>query len=155
LLKRIQVLNRQRAHKIDRKATAIFCDAALRSLDQAGYALSAVFVGVRKMRFLNRLYRRKDYATNVLSFSYGRIEIDGIPFLGEIIIAPEIAVRQAVRCGVSPERELRKLLLHGMLHLLDYDHEKDQGRMDSIQTALMRRKFFTYGPALTAFKGNP
>jgi probable rRNA maturation factor len=142
-------------HRINREAIAAFCDAALRSLDQPDGMLSVVFVGVRKMRSLNRLYRHKDFATNVLSFSYGQVEIDGVPFLGEIVIAPQIMMQQAVRYGLCPERELRRLLVHGILHLLGYDHEKDQGRMNRLQAALMRRKFFVRGPVLAALEGNP
>jgi rRNA maturation RNase YbeY len=96
---------------------------------------------------MNRRYLGRDYATDVLSFSYERVIAEGSPFLGEIIIAPEIALQQAVRYGVNPEREFRKLLMHGMLHLLGYDHETDRGRMNRVQAGLMRRKFFAESPA--------
>ncbi len=107
------------------------------------------------MRSLNRIYRGKDSVTNVLSFSYGREKIEGIPFLGEVVIAPQVAIQQASDFKVLPEKELRKLLLHGILHLLGYDHETDQGRMLRFQAALMRRKFFIRGAALIAPKRNP
>jgi len=86
----------------------------------------------------------------VLSFGYGGDAIEGSPFLGEIVIAPEVAVKPSIRNHIGPERELRKLLLHGILHLLGYDHESDEGRMNRIQTKLRRRKFFTDGPSLMA-----
>ena len=78
--------------------------------------------------------------------------MDDKPFLGEIIIAPGTAVRQAGRFGVSPERELKKLLVHGILHLLGYDHEQDKGEMKRFQTRLLRRKFFLNAPALADLK---
>jgi probable rRNA maturation factor len=100
------------------------------------------------MRRLNRRYLGRDYATDVLSFSYEGLIAEGSPFLGEIIIAPEIALQHAVHCGVDPEREFRKLLLHGILHLLGYNHETDRGYMSRVQTGLMRRRFFAASPAL-------
>jgi probable rRNA maturation factor len=78
--------------------------------------------------------------------------MDGLPFLGEIVIAPEIAVKQAMEHRTPFEREMRKLLLHGILHLLGYDHESDRGLMNQIQTKLMRRKFFIDGPTLMELK---
>ena len=106
------------------------------------------------MRALNRHYRQKDYPTDVLSFSYGAAEVEGAVFLGEVIIAPEIAVRNARRWGTRPEKELRKLLVHGILHLLGYDHETDKGRMNRIQERLLRRQFFRRAPSLVDVKGN-
>jgi probable rRNA maturation factor len=104
------------------------------------------------MRTLNRRYRKRDYPTDVLSFSYGDMKIDRIPFLGEIMISPEIAARHAIQWGVSPERELRMLLVHGILHLLGYDHETDGGRMDCMQKKLLRRKFFMNEPRLVEWR---
>jgi probable rRNA maturation factor len=103
---------------------------------------------------MNRKFRNRDYATDVLSFSYGGITMEGLPFLGEIIIAPEAAATQAVRCGSCLEREMRKLILHGILHLMGYDHERDRGWMNRIQAKLMRRKVFSDTPALTNLRVN-
>ncbi len=100
------------------------------------------------MRSLNRRYLQRDYATDVLSFAYQGAMAGGEPFLGEIIIAPEIAAHQAARHRACPEREIRKLLVHGILHLLGYDHETDDGRMNRFQTKLLRRRFLLKAPAL-------
>ena len=148
-LRRIPVLNRQRRFRIDRKSVALFCTRLLQSLDQPGRAMSIVFVGAREMRSINLRYLGRDYATDVLSFSYGRVRMEDAPFLGEIIIAPEVAVNQATRHRTSPEKELRKLLVHGTLHLLGYDHERDRGRMNRIQMKLLHRRFFMNSPPLT------
>jgi probable rRNA maturation factor len=104
------------------------------------------------MRFLSRRYRHKNYATDVLSFSYGEVMVDKRLFLGEIVIAPEVAFNQAVRYGVSPHKELRQLVIHGILHLLGYDHETDQGQMNRLQKRLLRRKFFVDAPLLAKTK---
>jgi probable rRNA maturation factor len=154
LLSRIQVRSRQRRYKVYREPVALFCAALLRSLNHPNHAVSIVFVSARMMRTLNSRYRNRDYPTDVLSFSYGDVKIDQIPFLGEVVISPEIAVRQAIQWGVSPERELRKLLVHGILHLLGYDHETDEGRMNRIQTKLLRRKLFMDAPSLADLRGN-
>lgn len=142
LLERIQVLSRQTRYKIYTESVAAFCDAALESMGRPNHSLSVVFVGAREMRVLNRRYLKRNYATDVLSFSYGSMKMEGIPFLGEIILAPEIAVDQAMRFRTGPERELRKLLVHGILHLLGHDHETDRGQMNLLQKRLLRRKFF-------------
>jgi len=118
-------------------------------------SLSVVFVGAAKMQLMNFRYRRKDYATDVLSFCYKGAKLDGFSFLGEIVIAPEVAFNQAIRYGVQPERELRKLLVHGVLHLLGYDHESDQGQMNRLQTKLLRRKLVLNSPPLFDFRANP
>ena len=99
-----------------------------------------VFVSARKMRSLNRQYRGKDYATDVLSFCYGQEKSEGIPSLGDIVISPDVAFDQAASHKVSPEREMRKLLIHGILHLLGHDHETDDGEMNRLQARLLRRR---------------
>jgi probable rRNA maturation factor len=106
------------------------------------------------MKKLNKRYRNNNYATDVLSFSYDEEVVEGAPFLGEIIIAPEIAINQAMRYGVRPELELRKLLVHGTLHLMGCDHETDTGQMNRRQHQLMRRRFFSGAPLLMESKEN-
>jgi probable rRNA maturation factor len=75
------------------------------------------------MRRLNRTFRGKDYATDVLSFP-------GLaPQLGDLAISIQRARAQAGRFGHSPEVEIRILMLHGLLHLLGMDHENGDSRM--------------------------
>jgi probable rRNA maturation factor len=136
----IQIRNKQRRHKIHTASVASFCAIVLESFDLSGQALSIAFVSPREMRLINRKYLEHDYATDVLSFSYDGPVVEGLSLLGEIVIAPEIAALHAVRYGVEPDQELRKLLVHGILHLLGYDHETDKGQMNRLQTKLLRRK---------------
>jgi probable rRNA maturation factor len=91
------------------------------------------------MRSLNRRYRGEDYATDVLSFPYSGESQDGKPFLGEIVISPEAAWDQARRWNTTPQREVRRLMIHGILHLLGYDHEIDAGEMAQLEKNLVRR----------------
>jgi probable rRNA maturation factor len=115
-------------------------------------ALSVVFVSRRRMRSLNRKYLGRDYATDVLSFGYPG-EKDGEDLmLGEILIAPEVAWDQARRWGAVPDRELRRLLLHGILHLAGYDHEADTGAMLRLQGRLLRRRALQRGSPLAEKK---
>ena len=144
----IQVWNRQRRIRIDSGAVKIFCGALAESLNQSGRAFSVIFVGTSAMRRLNSEWRNKDRATDVLSFAYGGELVDGLPFLGEIVIAPEIAVRQAAEYDAAAESEIRKLIVHGLLHLMEYDHETDGGEMIRIQRRITRRRFFTAAPSL-------
>jgi probable rRNA maturation factor len=148
----IQIRNKQRRHKINPPLVASFCAEVFKSFDLSNPAISVAFVSPQEMRLINRQYLKHDYATDVLSFSYERQVVEGLPFLGEIIIAPEIAVIHAIRYGVNPEKELRKLLVHGILHLLGYDHEADKGQMNRLQTKLLRRKQLTTFPPLAIMK---
>jgi len=88
------------------------------------------------IRELNRDYRHKDAATDVLSFAGGAAEPGEAPYLGDVAISLETAVRQAAAAGVPVERELETLLLHALLHLMGYDHETDQGEMEALEKRL-------------------
>ena len=110
--------------------------AWLRSIAPAR-ARGAVTVGIvsdRRVRRLNRVYRQRDTPTDVLSFP------SRDPwYLGDIVIAAGVARRQARGAGHSLQTELRVLALHGLLHLLGYDHERDDGRMARVEARLRRR----------------
>jgi probable rRNA maturation factor len=96
---------------------------------------------------LNSQYRRKNAPTDVLSFPTdpgSRIPDPGFPhatFLGDIVIATGVARRQGREAGHSYQAELRVLALHGLLHLLGYDHDSadDRGRMAREERRLRRR----------------
>jgi probable rRNA maturation factor len=95
-------------------------------------------VSDQRVRALNRTYRRQDYATDVLSFPNPQSPLRD-PFLGEIVIARGVARRQARDAGHSERTELRVLALHGLLHLLGYDHEQDRGTMRRVERRLRRK----------------
>jgi probable rRNA maturation factor len=104
--------------------------------------LAIALVSDARMRILNRSYRRKDYATDVLSFpGESRAPSPESRFLGDLVIATGVAKRQAREAGHSYQTELRVLALHGLLHLLGYDHEdpKDKGRMARAEARLRRK----------------
>ena len=117
--------------------------------------VAIALVSDARMRRLNRTYRRKDYATDVLSFPADRAPVpwpagSGAPHaasrtphraVGDLVIATGIARRQAREAGHSYQTELRVLALHGLLHLLGYDHEdpNDRGRMKRVEATLRRK----------------
>src|SRR5262249_1805897 len=90
------------------------------------------------MRRLNAKYRGKDAATAGLSFRADASERRS-GFLGDIVIAAGVAARQARAEGHSSAVERRVLALHGLLHLLGYDHDTDQGTMRRVEDRLRRR----------------
>jgi rRNA maturation RNase YbeY len=100
-------------------------------------ALAVRFVGDRAMRGLNSRYRGSDRTTDVLSFPGGETP-EGL-HLGDIAISVPAARRQAAEQGHSVARELRCLLLHGVLHCLGHDHETDAGEMRRLELRLRRR----------------
>lgn len=95
------------------------------------------FVGDRAMQTLNREWRGQDRPTDVLSFA-GEITPEG-RHLGDVVISVPTARRQAAAAGHSLEHELRRLLLHGVLHCLGHDHETDDGTMERLERGLRRR----------------
>lgn len=96
-------------------------------------AVTVAIVPDARVRALNRQYRRKDKSTDVLSFPS-----DERGYLGDVVIAAGVARRQARDAGHSLQTELRVLALHGLLHLLGYDHERDDGRMARLERRLRR-----------------
>jgi len=91
--------------------------------------VDVLITGNRRVRELNRRFRKKDKATDVLSFS---CSAGG----GDIAISAQIAAANASRYGHATLVELKILILHGMLHLAGYDHERDNGRMAAKENRL-------------------
>lgn len=108
--------------------------AARKEEVESGSELSVTFVSNARIQEINREYRDKDYATDVISFALeemgeGEIEVSGgdMPrVLGDIIISIKKAEEQAEEYGHSFEREMGFLAVHGLLHLLGYDHENEE-----------------------------
>jgi probable rRNA maturation factor len=93
------------------------------------------------LRRLNREFRGKDYATDVLSFSASGVGFParGPAPLGSLAISYQRAAEQGARFGHSPEQEVRILMLHGLLHLMGLDHESDRGRMARAEAGWRQR----------------
>lgn len=111
-------------------------------------AVGIAFVGREEMRELNSRYRGLDEPTDVLSFPEVDPDIEWVdapeeegemPYLGDVVISPEVARDNAAADGSTLSQELRVLLTHGLLHLLGFDHETDAGEMLAEQAALVDR----------------
>jgi probable rRNA maturation factor len=117
--------------------------AARLTIAVAGGGRSAALVvllgGDRLLRRLNREFRGVDRATDVLSFPDGARDPDGCRRLGDIAISVEAAARQAGAAGWTLGEVLDRLVVHGALHLLGYDHARDAGEMMSLQGRILRR----------------
>jgi len=98
--------------------------------------VTVLVTGNRQMRTLNRRFRGKNTATDVLSFPGPAFVKD---FAGDIAISLEIAAKNARDRGHSTATELRILALHGVLHLAGYDHESDNGEMTRIEMRIRRK----------------
>lgn len=130
---RVVLLHKQRSRRVDGARLRALLRRAARKLGVTG-ELALVLAGDARLRSLNRRYRGKDRATDVLSFP-GAGGDEGV---GDVVISVDSARRNARRLGRSLPEELDVLALHGFLHTLGYDHEKDDGEMDRLE-ALLRR----------------
>lgn len=98
--------------------------------------LSVTFVGQKEIQKLNKKYRKINGPTDVLSFTYKKS--------GEIVICPQIVVKNAERFGESYRKELKRVLVHGILHILGYDHEQKNDKMISKQEYYLTNLKFKY-----------
>ena len=145
----IDFVNRQRKHVISEGALRRLAGEVMKALHHSNRELSITFVGLAAMRRLNHQYRQKDKPTDVLSFpdpfeglTPGTTVAETYEWrshLGDVVIAPEVARRQAARAGIPFRREMQFLLLHGVLHLCGYDHETDHGEMERLERRLRVR----------------
>jgi probable rRNA maturation factor len=122
-----------------------FKNIALAVLELSGQKtaeLSLALIGNGEMQRLNARYRRKDYPTDVLSFPAGAGPPGETPLLGDVIISVQKAAQQAKERRHTLEHEMITLLIHGVVHLLGYDHErsaKDARAMKRVERRIYRR----------------
>lgn len=129
-----------RGRRLDRGSLADWLSAVAPRAARGELVVALVSDGT--MRRLNRDFRGVPRATDVLSFPAGSpagAARGALPWIGDVVIATGVAERQARRVGHSVERELRRLALHGLLHVLGYDHETDDGRMERLERRLLRK----------------
>jgi probable rRNA maturation factor len=155
------ILNRQRGIRVPMRKLKKFTGEARRLLRLTEGSFAVCLVSDAEIARWNKAYRGKNRATDVLSFpahdevmSNGRSRKTGRrtqrarrgrspsateeKYLGDIAIAPTVARRNALRFGRTFDQEMRILILHGMLHLMGYDHETDDGEMDRKEHRLRR-----------------
>lgn len=120
--------------RVNRKAARRIQEELIRTVT-GGQGFTVLLTDDRELRRLNRQFLGKDYATDVLSFP----SREGGAWLGEMAISIERAGEQAERLGHSLEEEIGILMLHGVLHLMGLDHEKDAGEMRRVEMKWRRR----------------
>jgi len=108
----------------------------VRRTHPAAAEVYVVLTGDDELRRLNRTYRGINRPTDVLSFPDGDPLPTGGVLLGEIVLSLDAARRQAAELGHGELRELEELVLHGTLHLLGHDHERDRGEMAALELEL-------------------
>jgi probable rRNA maturation factor len=151
------ILNRQQAVRVAQRPLELFLARIRRELGLAEADLTICFVSDAEIARMNQAFRKKKGPTDVLSFpaierrrpsplrrrSSRRLQQkrrdSTSSFLGDIAIAPSVARRNAKKLGRTLPSELQILILHGVLHLLGYDHETDRGQMDRLEARLRRK----------------
>ncbi|WP_419178015.1 rRNA maturation RNase YbeY [Caballeronia sordidicola] len=105
--------------------------------------LTVRFVDTEEGRTLNRSYRQKDYATNVLTFAYAESEDD--PVTGDLVLCCPVVEREAREQNKPLAAHYAHLIVHGTLHAQGYDHEDsaEAEEMESIETGIMQKLGFT------------
>jgi len=145
------IVNRQRGIQIRTQSLRRFTASAMNLLHLPTGSLTICFVTDGVMARWNQTYRGKDRSTDVLSFPSGasgrqtnpgkrgnRKNDPNAGYLGDIAISPRIARNNALRFGRTLDDEMRILILHGILHLMGYDHETDTGQMERRERRLRR-----------------
>lgn len=128
--------------KIDTSDMEEVIDFACKKMKINNPLLNITLVSSEKIQEINRIYRNKDAVTDVISFAFEESKdysYDDIRFLGEIYICYERCVSQAKEYGHSIKRELCYLAVHGLLHLLGYDHmeEEDKKVMRALEEEIL------------------
>lgn len=97
----------------------------LKSEARENFDLFVSFAGLAEIKMLNRSYRKKDRPTDVLSFTYGGS--------GEIVICPQVVKENSEKFEVTFKKELCRVFVHGILHVLGYDHEKNKSKAEKME----------------------
>jgi probable rRNA maturation factor len=158
------ILNRQRRVRVARPALELFLQRVRRQLGLGEAEMAICLVSDAEIARMNESFRKKKGPTDVLSFPAMRrsrpvrlpaatvtpmrrrrrsnvavASTEQTNFLGDIAISPATARRNAKKIGRALPAELQILILHGVLHLLGYDHETDRGQMERVEHRLRRR----------------
>jgi probable rRNA maturation factor len=134
----IIIENRQKQISIDRRSVRRAMSGIMKYLNCSDKVISLLFVDDKEIREINRRYLSRDYPTNVISFSLTEGEFGDINpnILGDIVISAETAFKDAEKSAIDFNDELAFLMIHGVLHLLDYNHEN----ASQVKTQKMKKK---------------
>jgi len=144
------ILNRQRTVRLVRRPLESFLRHVKNELGLEEAGLTVCLVSDAEIARMNEMFRKKKGPTDVLSFPMvarrkpvrlrrGPKTVQAGEYLGDIAISPATARRYAKKYGRKLSSELQVLILHGVLHLLGYDHETDRGEMEQIERKLRKQ----------------
>ena len=122
----VLVRSQLRRVRIDQSRLTRLAQATLSLVGERTADLGVMLIGDRSMRRLNRQYRKKDRTTDVLAFSMREESAPRSAMIGDVVISVPTAAKQANQLGRSLDEELIALLVHGILHLCGYDHERSE-----------------------------
>ncbi|MCX7636100.1 MAG: rRNA maturation RNase YbeY [Syntrophales bacterium] len=143
-MNRILVDNRQHICPIDRRRLRRLTNNILRLLGRDGQELSIVLTDDEGIREINHLYLGRDYPTNVIAFAQNEGDVPNPhpEILGDVVVSVERAQNDAREAASSVDDELIFLIIHGLLHLLGFDHEggnaEETARMEEKEAELFR-----------------
>jgi len=120
----VEIVRRAGGKKYPTRGLKSVAKKILEQLKQDRAELSIALVGDAEIGRLNARYRNKEYPTDVLSFPAAAGMPDGVRLLGDVVISVDKARKQAKERGRTLDQEMITLLIHGVLHLLGYDHER-------------------------------
>lgn len=107
--------------------------------EEGGAEVSVTCVSREEIREMNRRYLSRDAPTDVIAFDLGTPD----QLLGDVYLSPEVAEREAAERGIDPSLEVLRLVIHGVLHVLGWDHPEGSGREESpmyrVQERLLAR----------------
>jgi len=138
----VEITRRGAGKTVPSRGLRKIAQAILAVVGQADAELSLALIGNVEMQKLNAKFRGKDYPTDVLSFPMADILSPAGHLLGDVIISVEKARQQAKERGRSRDEELVTLLIHGIVHLLGYDHERsaqDARAMKRLENKIYRK----------------
>ena len=127
--------NRQKKHKISMPTIQQKATDILNALDCHNAELSVLIVDDPQIAILNKKYLRRYGPTNVIAFPMQTDQFSNInpELLGDVVISIETAEKEGKSIGISMEERFTQLLVHGILHLLGYDHEKSEQEADKME----------------------
>jgi probable rRNA maturation factor len=120
----VEIIRRDAGRALSRRGLKKIALKILELVEQSQAELSVALVNNAKIRELNATFRKKDQPTDVLSFPAGKELPKGVRLLGDVVISVEKARKQAKEKGRTLNEEMVTLLIHGVVHLLGYDHER-------------------------------
>lgn len=132
------VVNRQKRFRVVQKPLRAFAARLARVLRIEAGAFTVALVSDREIARLNGRFRGLTKPTDVLAFPSGN-GTGRTAYRGDVVVSVEMARRNAARYGHSVREEIKLLTLHGVLHLLGYDHASDEGQMNRREHQLRRR----------------